>query len=222
MAEAAPAPHIHKYFARLQAFSDEIQALVKAAGTDNVAPEFLEKLKAKKDALRAECEVFLRASFALHNPSGSGALTAEEATAFFEHLVHEEGDFIKAVSASALVSLPMADTEWHEMFAKFGIKDEAVIAGAKAQQEETLHGYFDIVKEKLEKATADYEANRAEMNTAAFKVIAGDGSETIQLSEFLAAMDVFSEKGKEFQKALGFDLDTASLTGRGLCSVGNV
>lgn len=221
MAEAGPAPHIHKYFARVQAFADEIAALRKAAGTDASAPEFQEKIKAMKDAVRAECEVFLRDSFALHNPSGSGALTGAEAAAFFEHLVHEEGDFIKAVSASAMVNLPMTDAEWHAMFAGFGVTDEAVIANAKAQQEAGLQGTFDLIKEDLDKATADYEANRAEMNTAAFKVIASDGSETIQLSEFLAAMDMFSEKGKELQKALGFDLASASLSGQGLCSVGS-
>merc|ERR1719157_372200 len=82
-----------------------------------------------------------------------------------------------------------------------------MMANARATSVEQQQAYMDLCKESLDKATADYEANRAEKNSAAFKLMDLDGSGTIQLSEFLAAMDIFSDKGREFQKALGFDLD---------------
>merc|ERR1712151_903156 len=61
--------------------------------------------------------------------------------------------------------------------------------------------------EQIAKATADYEADRAAKNAAAFAIIDKNGDRTIQLDEFLAAMDLEGDKAKEFQKALGFDAD---------------
>jgi len=223
----AAAPHLHNYFTTVTAFADEMQAVTKAAcalvaecesDDENIEEkmdamrEMDEKSKGQKDAMRAECEVLLRDSFALHNPSGSGAITGEEAAAFFEHLVHEEGDFIKAVSASAMANATaLTDAEYAQMFRGVGDAEhtlEELIALVRAASVEQKQVYKDLCKECLDKATADYEANRAEKNSAAFKLMDLDGSGTIQLSEFLAAMDIFSDKGREFQKALGFDLDT--------------
>merc|ERR1712139_45860 len=61
------------------------------------------------------------------------------------------------------------------------------------------------MEEQIAKATADYEANRAAKNAAAFAIIDVNGDRTIQLDEFVAAMDFEGEKSQEFQKALGFD-----------------
>jgi len=227
----AAAPHLHNYFTTVTAFADEMQAVTKAAcalvaecesDDENIEEkmdamrEMDEKSKGQKDAMRAECEVLLRDSFALHNPSGSGAITGEEAAAFFEHLVHEEGDFIKAVSASAMANATaVTDAELVQISRKAGKPDDWSI--------EQQQAFMDLCKESLDKATADYEANRAEKNSAAFKLMDLDGSGTIQLSEFLAAMDIFGEKGREFQKALGFDLDSASLGHRtGLMNLGEM
>jgi len=58
--------------------------------------------------------------------------------------------------------------------------------------------------EEVAKASADYEANRAERNLAAFAVIDVDKDGSIQKSQFVAAMAFDGEKAEEFQKALGF------------------
>merc|ERR1719409_990707 len=63
------------------------------------------------------------------------------------------------------------------------------------------------VNEQIAKAIADYEADRAAKNAAAFAIIDKNGDRTIQLDEFVAAMDFEGEKSQEFQKALGFDAE---------------
>merc|ERR1712232_1456758 len=68
--------------------------------------------------------------------------------------------------------------------------------------------------EQIAKATADYEADRAAKSAAAFAIIDKNGDRTIQLDEFVAAMDFEGEKSKDFQKALGFD-DSAMGGGKG-------
>merc|ERR1719159_1536807 len=71
----------------------------------------------------------------------------------------------------------------------------------KAQMEEAK----TQVDEQIAKATADYEADRVAKNAAAFAIIDKNGDRTIQLDEFVAAMDFEGDKSKDFQKALGFD-----------------
>merc|ERR1711988_1205736 len=106
------------------------------------------------------------------------------ASVFFDHLVHEEGDFIKAVAATVITNMVagmmkmMADQIPPEQRPEVESQIRTQIEAAKTQ-----------VGEQIAKATADYEADRAAKNAAAFAIIDKNGDRTIQLDEFLAAMD---------------------------------
>jgi hypothetical protein len=235
-AYSGPAPHLHEYFRRVVAFGNECTEALQALVTDNLMPL---KLKAKQAGMIAEGAVFLTASFELHNPSGSGALSKEEADVFFNDLVHEEGDFAKAMGKSVIASAIMqlvsqAEAEARKRYkealrehvSRTGFLIQAACASdegrrqLKQGEDKTVNEALDVLRAqcnsqfkpllgKLDEFIATsmvaYEENRAERNAAAFKVIDVDGSETIQLSEFLAAMEQGSEKHKELKKALGFD-----------------
>merc|ERR1712046_331319 len=83
--------------------------------------------------------------------------------------------------------------------------------GQRAVMESQIRTQMEAAKTEMEaqiaKATADYEADRAAKNAAAFAIIDVNGDRTIQLDEFVAAMDFEGEKSQEFQKALGFDAE---------------
>merc|ERR1719450_994341 len=170
-------------------------------------PEADKKMKEKQDELKASCTPLLRQSFEHHNPSGTGTLSPEEAAVFFDHLVHEESDFIKAVAATVMTNV---------VAGMMNMMQQMVPPEQRGEVETQIKTQMEAAKTEMEaqiaKATADYEADRAAKNAAAFAIIDVNGDRTIQLDEFMAAMDLEGEKSKEFQKALGFD---AEVMGKG-------
>merc|ERR1711862_812936 len=99
-------PFLHQYFGKMQALMVSMadpEAMMEIA----MDPNAERKMKEKVEKFAKECEPLLRKSFQHHNVSGSGTLSPEEASAFFDHLIHEEGDFTKAV-ASQMMSKAIA------------------------------------------------------------------------------------------------------------------
>merc|ERR1719440_368842 len=173
-------------------------------------PEAEQKMKEKQAALKEECSPLLRKSFEHHNPSGSGTLSPEEAGAFFDHLVHEEGDFIRAVAGMVMTNV---------VAGMMNMMQQMVPEEQRPEMESQIRTQMEAAKTQMEeqiaKATADYEADRAAKNAAAFAIIDKNGDRTIQLDEFVAAMDFEGDKSKDFQKALGFDESTMGGKGGG-------
>merc|ERR1712046_489517 len=87
------------------AFADTLTKDFDAMMAMAMDPAAETKMKEKMAALKEECAPLLRQSFEHHNPSGTGTLSPEEASVFFDHLVHEEGDFIKAVASTCITNM---------------------------------------------------------------------------------------------------------------------
>merc|ERR550514_1238408 len=106
-----------------------------------------------------------------------------------------QGDFIKAVAGMVMTNV---------VAGMMNMMQQMVPPEQRPEVESQIRTQME---EQIAKATADYEADRAAKNAAAFAIIDVNGDRTIQLDEFMAAMDLEGEKSKEFQKALGFDED---------------
>ena len=194
------APFLHQYFGEVQTFANNLTSDFEAMMAMAMDPDAEKKIKEKHAELKEKCAPLLEQSFNHHNPSGSGTLSKEEADVFFAHLVHEEGDFIKAVASSVMANVIAGMLQ---MLA--GMVPPEQRPEVEAQIRAQMKKAQDQTAVEVAKASADYEANTAERNLAAFAVIDVDKDGSIQKSEFVAAMDFDGEKANEFQKALGFD-----------------
>merc|ERR550514_1345341 len=120
-----------------------------------------------------------------------------------------QGDFIKAVAGMVMTNV---------VAGMMNMMQQMVPPEQRPEVESQIRTQMEAAKTQMEeqiaKATADYEADRAAKNAAAFAIIDKNGDRTIQLDEFVAAMDFEGDKSKEFQKALGFD-DSAMGKGDG-------
>jgi len=203
-------PYLKEYFEiQVKAMSETIDMVPLLLFDENAK----EKMDSKRSETIALLKVPLQKSFKRHAVKGNDILDREEAAAFFKHLVEENIHFVKAYTASismksietsvgmgAGILEAMADSD--EDKAAFQDFQNAIRAGC----EEGVKASVQMIEEAMKQQMADYLANRAERNAAAFKIMDKNEDGTLQLAEIeeilLAEMD--SDKALAFMEALGF------------------
>lgn len=198
-AAALPAPFLAEYFDKVQArtealITDEEKLLALATSPDP-------QRKLKEEAMswfEAEARPLLEKSFKHHDTKGTGVLDREEAAAFFSHLVMEETDLAKAMSALTI------DTGIRMSMAELDGLSQETRAELKPIFEKQIKDEIAKAKAEVQKKEDSYKSDKASHDAAAMKVLDVNGDGTIQLPEFLAAFEPDNQKNLELHIALGY------------------
>lgn len=209
------APYLHKYFETILDFTKDLSdpENVKSLLTNRKARE---EVETKKKKLKGKLFGLIVQAFNNHDTDGDGILDLEESKVFFGHFVDEQQKMVQAMCAMAgglmqaqivaQLDDPQIPPEMKQMMK--GMLDGAAEA-LKAQLRQT--------EEQNKKLCEAYRRNKAERDSAAFKVIDADGSGTLQMNEVVAALTPETASNTKLMKALGFD--SADCKGQSECKM---
>jgi len=198
-AETDQRPSLAVYFDRAEqrakALLEDEEKLMQVA----LDPAQASKLKEEsKEWFEKEAKPLLEKAFKQHDTKNTGVLDKEEAAAFFAHLVHEETDMAKAMSALSIeagIRLNIALLE--------GLSDEDR-AGLKPQIESQMKEAIKTAKAVVQTKEDKYKADKAAHDAAAFKVLDTSGDGSVQLPEFIAAFEPETPMNINLHIALGY------------------
>jgi len=198
-AEANPAPYLAEYFDMVQKRSASLVAdeerLRQLAMDADAQKRLMEESKAW---FEKEAQPLLTKSFKHHDANGNDVLSKDEAAAFFQHMVTEETDFAKTMSALSI------DAGVKMSMGMLNDLDQATRDALKAELDKQIKIHTEAAQTEVQKKEDAYKANKADYDEKAFKVLDTNGDGTIQLSEFIAAFEPESKKNQEFHMALGY------------------
>jgi len=198
-AGANPSPFLSEYFDKAKArtaalIGDEEKLLALA-----LDPEAQKKLKEESKAwFESDARPLLEKSFKHHDTKKTDVLDKEEAALFFAHMVHEETDLAKAMSA---LSIEAGVKMSLRMLEGMSQEDREAI---KPQIELQMKQAILAAQTEVQKKEDQYKGSKSEHDAAAMKVLDTNGDGTIQLAEFMAAFEPETEKNVELHIALGY------------------
>jgi len=203
----AAAPYLHElfeiqkknYYDLMNLPVDELMAMMFEP---EKAKEYEEKQQKMVDE---QLKPLFQKSFKHHDSNGNDSLSKEEAAVFFSHFTHEQGAFLKSMIANQL------RTEVRNMIASVAkdasAADKDQLEKLKVEAEAKIKETVGNLKTMLNKIEEDYNANKADRDAAAFKVLDVNGDGSLAYAELEAAVfpkDPTDPMPKAFNEALGF------------------
>jgi Ca2+-binding EF-hand superfamily protein len=169
-------------------------------------------VKAKEEAKVAEFHGLLSDSFDNHDTSKDGSLEAAEAKIFFSHLVEEAicfFDYIAIESIKKMVEHTVealtrkVDNMARENPDMTQERHDQLQADIQSEMRSKLDKQINSTREELQAKMADYHANKAARDGAAFKLLDADDGGGIEKKEFIEAFSPGTDKHMQLMGALG-------------------
>lgn len=213
---ATESPYLFKYFAAIEnaakrEFETTEELMESGALLDPLKrSNYKQRVLLSRQALEEETDRLLDSSFDHHDKSGDGILSPTESRVFFSHLVNVKVGSDKAFAAWSLNVTIEAGIEAIEKFTKrlghtLSSKDKDEI---KKQSVQALRD----LKDQMNQAIADYEADKENRDRKAFDLIDVNKDGMLQKKEFIAVFDVLNgSRQAVLFKVLGFTIESSAL-----------
>lgn len=214
-------PSLNEYFEKLREFSeeeilslDELKVL-RSEGKVEECEALNKKIAANRQAFVKVREKLLKDSFDHHDISGDGILSEDESSIVFQHITEEKRGHDKIlalieVRRELAFELGMSKKAFQNMEIPNKEQIQKRIEDDKADIKKEAARERAHIEEDMNKALADYQANKVARDKVAFGILDASGNGRIEKKEFLAAFDPTSEVHDKFMDALGLCLTTAT------------
>lgn len=190
------APHLAEYFQKMGDMTDGgMQTVITTTDNTNVA------LQDHQDSQWISLKEVLEKSFKRHDANCTNILERDEAVIFFSNLVRVASEWARAFM---VYGVEQVISQQLQEFALMGTKAERkkkVINLAK----EPLRKLVDGITAKSKAIIDEYEIAKEAKNAALFKIFDTKGDGTIQLTEFIDAMNPNGGKHEAVMQAAGID-----------------